>query len=62
MFYANMKSDIMGFVKGEYTMLEEKFCCVDCKYSWEDKVKDLNCADYCPVLREIHRIYLESKK
>jgi len=52
----------MGFVKGEYTMLEEKFCCVDCKYSWEDKVKDLNCADYCPVLREIHRIYLESKK
>ena len=42
--------------------MEEKHCCTNCKYSWEDKYEDLSCADYCPVLREVRRIYLESKK
>jgi hypothetical protein len=42
-------------------MVEEKFCCTDCPYSWEDRSKDLNCADFCPVLREARRKYNESK-
>jgi hypothetical protein len=37
-------------------------CCVDCKYKWQISQKDLNCADFCPVLKEEARKFREARK